>query len=51
MYNVSSKFKTFYDNHVVLSQTEQKNLRDKKDLNIDRLKSGLEEYNIEKQTN
>ncbi|MED3501855.1 nucleotidyltransferase, partial [Brevibacillus agri] len=50
MYNLSSKFNTFYNDHVVLSRDEQNNLRDKKDLNISRLKSGLQEYNTENET-
>lgn len=44
-YGIASKFNTFYNNHVVLSQEEQTNLQDKKDLNIDRLKAGLTAYN------
>ncbi|SFB62818.1 hypothetical protein SAMN05216312_1238 [Cohnella sp. OV330] len=51
MYNVSSKFNTFYTGHVVLSATEQTNLRQKKDLNIERLESGLSEYNTDYNTN
>lgn len=47
MYNASSKFKKFYDEHVVLSASEQTNLREKKDINIERLKSGLVEYNTD----
>lgn len=47
MYNASSKFKKFYDDHVVLSATEQTNLREKKNLNIERLESGLTEYNTD----
>ena|GEM_PF-235928 len=44
-YSIASKFNTFYNNHVVLSQEEQTNLQEKKDLNIDRLKAGLTAYN------
>lgn len=51
MYNLNSKFNTFYNDHVVLSRDEQNNLREKKDLNIERLKSGLAEYNAENKTN
>lgn len=47
MYNMSAKLDTFYSSHVVLSQTEQTKLHDKKDLNIQRLKDGLKEYNEE----
>lgn len=50
MYDLSSKFNTFYDSHVVLSQAEQTNLHSKKDLNIQRLKDGLKEYNEENKT-
>lgn len=50
MYDLSSKFNTFYTSYVVLSQDEQNNLHNKKDLNIQRLKDGLKEYNIEKNT-
>ena len=50
MYDLSSKFNTFYDTHVVLSQEEQTNLYSKKELNIQRLKDGLKEYNEENNT-
>ena len=50
MYDLSSKFNTFYNSFVVLSQSEQKTLHEKKDLNIQRLKDGLSEYNTEKNT-
>lgn len=50
MYDLSSKFNTFYTSYVVLSQDEQNNLHNKKDLNIQRLKDGLKEYNIENNT-
>lgn len=50
MYDLSSKFESFYNNCVVLSQTEQTNLYSKKDLNIQRLKDGLKEYNKENNT-
>ena len=50
MYNLSNKFNTFYKNYVVLSQDEQNNLHDKKNLNIQRLKDGLKEYNEENNT-
>lgn len=47
MYDLLSKFNTFYDSYVVLPQAEQTNLHSKKDLNIQRLKDGLQEYNEE----
>ena len=50
MYDLSSKFNTFYNSQVVLSQTEQTNLHNKKNLNIQRLKDGLKEYNEENET-
>lgn len=51
MYDLSSEFKKFYYNEVVLSKDETNNLRKKKNLNITRLKDGLEEYNKDKKTN
>ena len=50
MYDLSSRFNTFYKNHVVLPKTEQDKLHDKKELNIQRLKDGLKEYNEENKT-
>lgn len=50
MYDLSQKFNSFYNSHVVLPQTEQTNLHSKKDLNIQRLKDGLKEYNEENKT-
>ena len=50
MYDLSSKFNTFYTTHVVLPQSEQDNLHTKKNLNIQRLKDGLKEYNAENNT-
>lgn len=50
MYDTSSKFATFYNSHVVLPHAEKTKLYEKKDLNIQRLKDGLEEYNAEKNT-
>lgn len=50
MYDLSSEFKKFYYNEVVLSKDETSNLRKKKNLNITRLKDGLEEYNKDKKT-
>lgn len=50
MYDLSSKFNTFYSSHVVLPQSEQSSLYHKKDLNLQRLKDGLKEYNDENKT-
>lgn len=47
MYDLSSKFNTFYNLHVVLPQNVQSGLYHKKDLNVQRLKEGLKEYNAE----
>ena len=51
MFDLSNEFQNFYDKEVRLSQTEISNLREKKKLNIDRLKEGLIEYNNENKTN
>ncbi len=51
MYDLSSKFNTFYRDYVVLPQTEKTRLYELKDLNISRLNSGIAEYNEEKKTN
>lgn len=50
MYDLSSKFASFYNDSIVLSQAKQTNLHSKKDLNIQRLKDGLKEYNEENNT-
>lgn len=50
MYDMSSKFNAFYSYHVVLPQTEQNKLYQKKDLNIQRLRDGLKEYNEDNNT-
>ncbi len=50
MYDLASKFNTFYDSYVVLPQDEQTKLYEKKDKNIQRLREGLDEYNIEHET-
>lgn len=50
MYDLSKEFRKFYYNKVVLSREETSDLRAKKNLNIDRLKLGLEEYNKENKT-
>ena len=50
MYDLSSKLDKFYENEVRLPGSEKNKLREKKDLNIQRLKDGLEEYNEENNT-
>lgn len=50
MYDLSSKFNTFYKKYVVLPQSKQNELYEKKDLNIQRLQDGLVEYNEENGT-
>lgn len=50
MYDLSSKFNIFYSSYVVLPQSEQSSLYNKKDLNLQRLKDGLKEYNTEYKT-
>src|SRR5699024_6808697 len=50
MYNLESEFKRFYGEHVVLPQKEKRSLFTKKNININRLKDGLIEYNEEKGT-
>jgi hypothetical protein len=47
MYNLEKEFKEFYKDHVVLPKDEKNNLFYKKNINIERLKKGLEEYNEE----
>lgn len=48
MYDCSKEFKKFYRTEVVLPETEQNELREKRKLNVKRLKEGLGEYNDEK---
>lgn len=50
MYDLSSKFNEFYNDYVVLSRSVQTELYEKKDLNIQRLKNGLKEYNEDNNT-
>lgn len=50
MYDMSTAFNKFYRKKVVLPATIQNDLRDKKKLNIKRLKDGLLEYNQEEGT-
>lgn len=50
MYDLRSKFDTFYKKHVVLPKSEKNELFQKKNINIKRLKDGLKEYNEENST-
>lgn len=50
MYDLEKEMKKFYYNEVVLQKEETCKLREKKKLNIDRLKDGLKEYNEENKT-
>lgn len=50
MYDLSKEFNKFYNEHTVLSIETKNELREKKSLNIERLKSGLEEYNSDNKT-
>ena len=50
MFDLSSKFNTFYREHVILSQEDQSELYELARKNIKRLKEGLEEYNSEHNT-
>ena len=47
MYDCSKEFNNFYRTSVVLPETEQNELREKRKLNVKRLKEGLLEYNEE----
>lgn len=51
MYNFESKFKIFYNQHVILAGERKTELFRFRDINVDRLKEGLEEYNFEEGTN
>ena len=48
MYDCSKEFNEFYRTRVVLSETDQSELREKRKLNIKRLREGLLDYNDEK---
>ena len=48
MYDCSKEFNKFYRTRVVLSETDQSELRKKRKLNIKRLREGLLDYNDEK---
>lgn len=50
MYDLSDELMTFYNNHVKLPQNKIDELFEKKDINIERLKSGLSKYNEENNT-
>src|SRR5690625_839105 len=50
MYNLESEFNRFYREHVVLPQKEKSSLFSKKNINVKRLRDGLEEYNEENGT-
>lgn len=50
MYDLEKEMKKFYYNEVVLKKEETCKLREKKKINIDRLKDGLKEYNEENKT-
>lgn len=50
MYDLSSEMNTFYDNHVITNKSVYDNLRAKKEKNITRLKSGMQDYNTENET-
>lgn len=50
MYDASKKFNVFYKKHVILPANDQNELRKKKNLNLDRLEKGLEDYNEENET-
>ena len=50
MYDLSSEMNDFYEDHVRVKQSVYEDLRDKKDKNITRLESGLEDYNEENET-
>ncbi|MCA1042418.1 nucleotidyltransferase [Bacillus infantis] len=51
MFDLRAKFNSFYTDCVKLSDAEIYSLREKKRLNVDRLKEGLSEYNSEHNTN
>lgn len=48
MFDCSAEFNKFYRTEVVLPETEQNELREKRKLNIKRLKEGLIEYEADK---
>lgn len=50
MFDLSKEFDEFYSDYTILPGDIQSDLRDKKKINIDRLKSGIEELNDENET-
>lgn len=50
MFDLSKEFYDFYIKHTVLPQNIKNDLRQKKKLNLDRLDSGLDDYNSENST-
>ncbi|MBO2945652.1 nucleotidyltransferase [Paenibacillus sp. F411] len=50
MYNLQTKFNTFYQTKVVLPKDKKDALFNKKNINVERLKEGLKEYNEENGT-
>lgn len=50
MFDLSKEFDDFYTNCTILPQETKNDLREKKKLNLDRLNSGLKEYNSENDT-
>ncbi len=50
MFDLSKEFYDFYTKHTVLPQNIKNDLRQKKKLNLDRLDSGLDDYNSENST-
>ena len=50
MIDCSRELNKFYRKKVILPETEQSKLREKRKLNVKRLKDGLIEYNEEKNT-
>ena len=51
MYNIESKLKTFYNQYIKLAGERKTELFKFRDINVDRLKKGLEDYNSEEGTN
>lgn len=51
MYDLDVKFQKFYREEVVLPHSKQQELHEKKKLNLQRLRAGLQEYNRKHKTN
>jgi hypothetical protein len=51
MYDLSRDFENFYNDCVKLPLKEQQELRQKRDINLSRLREGLSDYNSENKTN